>query len=192
MTGSSRRLLNERQQRFVREFVENGGNASKAVMSAGYNTKSPQVTGSRLISNANIRERIIGLWEKKDISVERWAEILSSAMSARSKIITGPGQTEEIVDHSTRLKALDLAAKLADAYPRQAAQHEHKHLHLTQTVESAEVMRFKVLHGRAPTERELAEIQGQVIEVAACEIEQDSTVKDTQSDSQTDSEDVSD
>jgi len=74
-------------------------------------------------------------------------------------MVIGPGLARTRPDHNVRLKAVDLAARLSDAYPHEpAATHEHLHLHLEST-EPIEVMRFRVINGRAPTERELAEMK---------------------------------
>ncbi len=74
-------------------------------------------------------------------------------------MIIGPGETKTLKDHGTRMKAVDLTAKLAGAYPRSEdrQEHQHRHLHLEIT-EPSEVTRFKLLHGRAPTERKLKEL----------------------------------
>ncbi len=71
-------------------------------------------------------------------------------------MIIGPGQTKTPKDHGPRMKAVDLTARMADAYPRSEnrQEHPHRHLHLGIT-EPSETTRFKLLYGRAPTEREL-------------------------------------
>jgi hypothetical protein len=80
-------------------------------------------------------------------------------MAAGCELAIGSGQTIKRPDHSVRLKAVDLAAKLSDAYPHhnEGREHLHRHLHL-EIKEPAEVIWFKILHGRAPTPLELKEL----------------------------------
>ena len=154
-----RRPLTPRQARFVEEYVKSG-NATKAVTKAGY-TQTPEsakVTGSRLLANVNVRVEVAEALRAQNLGMHRIAKVLDRALEAESKMIIGPGMTETQPDHGTQLKAADMLAKLADAYPVQAAaRHEHRHLHV-ETTEPIEVMRFRVMHGRSPTDRELADL----------------------------------
>ena len=52
------RLLSLKQERFVEEYLLNGGNAASAARKAGYSAKNANVTGAQLLSNANIRAAI--------------------------------------------------------------------------------------------------------------------------------------
>ena len=154
------RRLTRKQQAFVDAYVETGIGV-KAAFKA-YDTESDNTArsiASENLTKPNIREAIDKALARKNLGPERWAEVLDDAMQAESELVTGPGQTIKRPDHGTRLKAVDMAAKLADAYPHhnEGREHLHRHLHL-EIKEPAEVIRFKILHGRAPTERELKEM----------------------------------
>ena len=147
-----------RQSVFVEKYLETR-NATEAAFTA-YNTSRDVARriGSENLSKPDIRRTIDAALRANNITPDRWAKVLDGALEAESEMIIGPGQTKTRPDHGTRLKAVDLSAKLADAYPREpAARHEHKHLHL-ETNESIEEMKFRVVFGRAPTERELKEL----------------------------------
>ncbi len=153
------RQLTRKQTAFVAKYVQTG-NATEAAFSA-YDTSRDvaRSIGSENLTKPDIRRAIDEALKAYDITPSRWAKVLDSALEAESEMIIGPGQTKTRADHVTRLKAVDLSARLADAYPHEAAaRHEHRHLHLA-IEEPSEVRRFKILHGRAPTERELAEIK---------------------------------
>lgn len=67
----------QRRTRFVKEYLLEH-NATKAAIAAGYAAKSATVTGSRLLSNANVQaelaEHAEKLNAKLDISIERVAQ----------------------------------------------------------------------------------------------------------------------
>lgn len=46
--------LNERQKRFVAEYIKNGGNGTEAAISAGYSPKSAAVQASRMLSDDKV------------------------------------------------------------------------------------------------------------------------------------------
>ena len=50
--------MNERQKAFCDNYISNGGNATQAALAAGYSEKTARLTGSRLITNDNIRQYI--------------------------------------------------------------------------------------------------------------------------------------
>jgi hypothetical protein len=149
--------LTRKQQQFVQEYVETGIGV-KAAFKA-YDTESDNTArsiASENLTKPNIREAIDKALARRNLGPDRWAEVLDDAMQAESELVTGPGQTIKRPDHSVRLKAVDLAAKLSDAYPHhnEGREHIHKHLHV-EVHEPPEVMRFKIIHGRAPTPREM-------------------------------------
>ena len=147
-----------KQSVFVEKYLETR-NATEAAFTA-YDTSRDVARriGSENLSKPDIRRAIDEALKTHDITPDRWAKVLDGALEAESEMIIGPGQTRTRPDHVTRLKAVDLSAKLADAYPHEpAARHEHRHLHLGSN-EPIEVMKFKVVFGRAPTERELKEL----------------------------------
>jgi len=152
------RRLSMKQSVFVEKYLETRNATEAAFTAYDTNRDVARRIGSENLSKPDIRRAIDEALKAHDITPDRWAKVLDSAMEAESEMTIGPGQTKTRPDHVTRLKAVDLSAKLADAYPHEpAATHEHRHLHL-QIDEPSEVLRFKVIHGRAPTERELREL----------------------------------
>ena len=154
------RRLTLRQRRFVEEYVKNGGNATDAVVKAGYNSSGMVAAsvGSENLNKPNIRAEMEATLRRMNLGPDRIAKVVDRALEAESTMVVGDGKTITRPDHGTQLKAADMLAKLADAYPTQAAQRSDRHLHLHQVTEPIEVMRFRVMHGRAPTERELADL----------------------------------
>lgn len=75
--GAGNRVARQRRTRFVKEYLLEH-NATKAAIAAGYAVKSATVTGSRLLSNANVQaelaEHAEKLNAKLDISIERVAQ----------------------------------------------------------------------------------------------------------------------
>ena len=159
MGRATRRILSEKQRNFIAEYISNGQNGTQAAI-ASYNVKpcvAPSIASENL-SKPNIRSQILALIDKHSIGPPTWATTLSDALHAESKQAIGNGEVISNPDFAIRLKAVDLCAKLADAYPHtDASRHEHRHLHLSVSEDPA-ILRFKVLHGRAPTEREIADL----------------------------------
>lgn len=145
-----RRILSEAQRKFISEYVSNGQNGTQAALAAyDASPAAASVIASQNLQKDSIRSRILRLIEQRDIGPDRWAQVLENSMVA----VTDDNKP----DYSTQLKAVDLTAKLADAYPHESTKtvdHRHAHVHV-QLTEPIEVTRFRVLHGRAPTEREL-------------------------------------
>jgi len=158
---STNKILTPKQRAFISAWIENGGNGTQAALQAlGCSTPNCAAScASRMLRNAKIRDAIGEACQQLELGPERWAKVLDNAMNAEIELVTGPGETVKQPDHRIRLKAVALTAKLLDAYPRGETRHEreHRHLHI-EAHESIEVLRFKVLHGRAPTERELKEL----------------------------------
>jgi phage terminase small subunit len=147
-----------KQSVFVEKYLETRNATEAAFTAYDTNRDVARRIGSENLSKPDIRRAIDEALKAYDITPDRWAKVLNGALEAESEMIIGPGQTKTRPDHGTRLKAVDLSAKLADAYPHEpAARHEHRHLHL-ETTEPIEVMKFKVVFGRAPTELELKEL----------------------------------
>lgn len=67
----SNQKLNARQQRFVDEYLANGGNATQAAIAAGYSEKSAEVTACKLLRNAKVAKAVeTGQQEiKKDLGI---------------------------------------------------------------------------------------------------------------------------
>jgi hypothetical protein len=153
------RRLTRKQQQFVEEYVETGIGVKAALKAYDTDYNGARSIASQNLSKVTIKEAIDKALAARNLGPDRWAGVLDSAMDAESELVIGSGQTIKRPDHSVRPKAVDLAAKLSDAYPHhnEGREHLHRHLHL-EIKEPAEVIRFKILHGRAPTERELREL----------------------------------
>lgn len=50
--------LNERQKRFVDEWVRNGGNGAQAAREAGYSARTARSIAQRLLTNVDVKEAI--------------------------------------------------------------------------------------------------------------------------------------
>ena len=142
--------LSKKQSAFVQKYAETGNATEAAFVACETSRDVAHHMGSQNLTKPDIRQEIERLLRKRNIGPERWADVTDDALAAES---------QRSPDHGTRLKAMDISARLADAYPRDESRHEHEHRRLhVQLTEQIEVLRFKVLHGRAPTERELREL----------------------------------
>ena len=150
------KILPEAQRKFIAEYVSNGQSGVKAYLSAypGVDIDSARSSSSRLLASDTIRARVLRAIEAHNLGPEVWAETIADAIHADTE--------KSIPDYNVRLKAVDLCAKLSDAYPRETGvTHDHRHAHLhVQVTEPIEVTRFRVLHGRAPSDRELQALIG--------------------------------
>lgn len=124
--------LRPKQRRFVEEYIENGGNATKAVIDAGYNTKNnltARVIGSENLTKPNIQNAIKSLADRiPDDLLERvhleGLEATKRSGTGGMKIGIGTdgkvndiGHTEiDEPDYAVRHKYLDSAYKLKGAY----------------------------------------------------------------------------
>lgn len=94
--------LNDKQQKFVREYLIDY-NAKQAAIRSGYSAKTAEVQGSRLLSNANVQHEIRKLKEKdaakSEITRERIiAEYAKMAFGDVRKIFDEDGSVKPITD----------------------------------------------------------------------------------------------
>jgi PBSX family phage terminase large subunit len=115
-----------KQERFVREYIKNGGNATKAALAAGFSEKSARNTGNRMMKNDDILKEISNLQHK--LEAENHTDIISLAeiQDIRSRIATGKlkdprGFSPDITD---RLKACDALEKTLRITEEQKARRE--------------------------------------------------------------------
>jgi len=159
--GNHRRVPSQAQLTFVKEYVANDHVGVQAALAAYDTTSYPAANSiaSENLQKPSIRALIDKALAKHNLTPDRWSETISDAMNANTVQVLGDGKSIENPDHAIRLKAVDMCARLADAYPHtDASRHEHRHLHL-QVSEDPAILRFKVIHGRAPTDREIADMQ---------------------------------
>ena len=118
--------MTERQERFCQEFVATG-NASQSAISAGYSENSARAVSSRLLTNANVQERIRELQgeikNEKIADARQMQEVLTSIIFQESdeEVIVvegcGEGISEAVTkkkkpSQSDRIKAIQLLARM--------------------------------------------------------------------------------
>ena len=99
--------MNERQEKFCREFAA-CGNATTAAEKAGYSPKTARTIGSRLLTNVDIRKRIRELGKAGEK-----AAMLTIADKRRRllEIVNNPDEKTDNI-----LKAIDLDNKMEGVY----------------------------------------------------------------------------
>lgn len=102
--------LKPKQARFVRAYIDNGGNATQAAITAGYNQRSARQIGAENITKPAIQEAIRELTEAKEKASGITAEWVRQQIAQIA-------QKEEAKDQD-RLKALDMLAKMLGLYER--------------------------------------------------------------------------
>jgi phage terminase small subunit len=102
--------LKPKQARFVREYIDNGGNATQAAIAAGYAEKNARGIGSENLTKPHIKEAIRELSEAREKSSGITAEWVRQQIAQIA-------QKEEAKDQD-RLKALDMLAKMLGLYER--------------------------------------------------------------------------
>lgn len=117
-------LKNLSRERFAREYVRNGHNATKAAKAAGYSEKSAYSQGSRLLKKDEVLARVREIEENALAEagvtrygvIERLVELISKCMDEESYIatdsLTGEKSTvRRRLDASGANKALELLGK---------------------------------------------------------------------------------
>jgi phage terminase small subunit len=92
--------LSAKHQRFVAEYLANGGNATKAAKAAGYSPRTADRQGSRLLGNAEIKaalatktEKVLG---KLEITAERTLAELAQIAYADPDAEEAPHAEDEL------------------------------------------------------------------------------------------------
>ncbi len=86
-------MLNQRQQRFVSAYLENGGNVYQACIAAGYSTNYAKARGHELLENVGIKQAIDQfnqqLMERTKVTIERVvAEIARLAFTDITQVVS--------------------------------------------------------------------------------------------------------
>jgi len=120
-----------KQRRFIKAYVQNGGNATQAALEA-YDTTyaTARVIGCENLTKPNIKRVIDCLMEAVELSTKDSLRAIKDAFSATDK--------NDYPDHRMRLEAVSMFFKLKGAYPRnrQTRQHQpHQHVHQTQPMD---------------------------------------------------------
>ena len=119
-----------KQDKFVQEYVSNKGNGTAAVL-ASYDTtdkKSASVIAVENLGKLSVQNELARLMKASDLTPKRTLGVISAAMSAET--------AKGLPNHSTRLRAADMSAKLNGLYPNknQTFSHKHAHLHLVEAL----------------------------------------------------------
>jgi hypothetical protein len=107
--------LNPKQRKFVK-MIAAGNNQSDAAKLAGYSDKCARVTGSRLLTNANVQAAVQSVWDKCGLSdqyignkVKALTEAKRVQFFAKDGIVTDERVTE---DTAVQRSSIELAARL--------------------------------------------------------------------------------
>ena len=109
-----------KQRRFIKAYVQNGGNATQAAWVA-YDTQdydTAKSIGCENLTKPYIREEIDRLMEAVELSTKDSLRAIKGALSATDK--------NNYPDHRMRLKAVGMFFKLKGAYPRNRQTHQHQ------------------------------------------------------------------
>ena len=120
-----------KQEKFVKEYVANGGNGTQAALKA-YDTDDYNTANQIAIENLQkpiVQHELKRLLKGSNITMKRVLGAVSDGLDATK------GKGEE--DHPTRLRAADMSLKLHGAYPsiHQSSIHQHAHLHLVEALD---------------------------------------------------------
>lgn len=122
--------LTAKQKAFADEYIINGGNATQAVIKAGYSIKTAEATASRLLRNVKVVEyiasRVKKVLEKREVDIEAQLNSLldiyeGKTIKSRSRQINHLENDKVIKDITyeftpdmeSKLKAIDLFLKYA-------------------------------------------------------------------------------
>jgi phage terminase small subunit len=110
--------LTPRQERFAREYVANGGNATKAAIAAGYSPKWADSQGPKLTGYPRIAELIAELQsataQRLDITAERVLNELARIAFSRADQVLSFGPAGVVLKDSSGLSE-DVLAAVAEA-----------------------------------------------------------------------------
>lgn len=112
-----------RELAFIFAYLANGGNATQAVLEAGYNSKAPDKYGGALLARDGIREEISAQLEKRQQdNIAKPTEILNFYTSVMRGEVLDQFGIEASID--TRIKAANELAKHQIEIPLKLQQRE--------------------------------------------------------------------
>jgi len=155
------RQATQKQRAWVKEYVANGGNGTKAAL-AVYDSGSRQnayTISEYNLASVPVRRLIEEEMKRMGLTAADALRPIKEALEA--KRVDKEGGETALPDHPTRLKAADMALNLMDAYPKKdedAPKESHWHQHVHFEAQPVEITRFEVLHGRRPTPEEVARL----------------------------------
>jgi phage terminase small subunit len=117
------------QRRFIKEFIANGGNATKAAEAVGtHKTENAAASSaSAMLNNPAVQSKIKEIHDKLGITDEMLGKVLKDGLKANvTKFATDKGiitDERDCNDHPTRLKALEIAHKLRGEFAPDKMEH---------------------------------------------------------------------
>lgn len=122
--------LTVKQEKFIDEYIANGGNGSAACRAVGYSAKGANVTAAKLLANTSISKeierRLAEMRNTKTAELNEVIEFLTGTMrgeiSEKIPMTVGNGKSShvEVVEVPTRtrerLRAAENLAKIFGAY----------------------------------------------------------------------------
>lgn len=126
--------MTQRQEKFIDEFILNGGNGTAAARAAGYSARSARTTASKLLSDNEIRaaidEQLNAAKTERTLNQTALIEFFSSIVRGEVKDevlmsrLTGKG-ISTIEKHEVRasvrerIKAAEILLKISGAFDKQ-------------------------------------------------------------------------
>ena len=111
--------MNLRRRKFTRAYLENGGNASKAAVQAGYSPLNPKQQGLKLLKDKDIRAVIEAEMERQGLTIPALVGKMREGLDATSvRQFNEKGtiiQAPPLTDFPTRKTYLDTAFRLRGA-----------------------------------------------------------------------------
>jgi hypothetical protein len=132
-----------REKKFIKAYIENGGNATKAYIAINpdYKGNAADVLGSRMLGKVRITDDEI--MEELGLTDNYLYEKLQEGTEATKTDRTG----DEIADYAVRHQYIDTLLKLRKKYPAEKHEHEFK------IPDVVEVVHY-VQEGKPPTIKE--------------------------------------
>ena len=110
--------LTIKQKKFVKAYVANDGNGTKAALES-YNTvdeKTASVIASENLEKPSVKEAIDAALDKHGITMDAAIAPIADGLTAFRTVPGGDGEGSwDVADHSIRLKASGMALKLLGA-----------------------------------------------------------------------------
>lgn len=111
--------LNERQERFVDEWVRNGGNGAQAARKAGYSERTARSIAQRLLTNVDVKEAIQArqaeLREQRRMTTDNVIEFFEKVVQGEigEQEVTPSGKVIEVPTKvNNRIKAAENLGKV--------------------------------------------------------------------------------
>ena len=113
----AQKKLTVKQTKFVKEYVKNDGNGTKAAL-ASYDTKDYETANAIAVENLqkpSIKQAIEQALEKHEITMDAAVKPIADGLKASREIEINGEVVATQPDHSIRLKASSMALKLMGA-----------------------------------------------------------------------------